>query len=394
MRDWVAHRISVLPRVGSRLSLDQAEAARARGVSVLKTSGTPLMPPAPHVLEAASQAARENGSAPSQGLPELREAIAAKLRRDNGIVVDPGTEVVVTNGAQHGLFLALVGTLGPGDEILVPTPTYFLDGLITLSGASALFVALDPRTGYALDVEQLSREITPRTKAIFLVNPGNPTGRVATPEELRDLAALAIRYNLLIIADESYERIIYDGRRHLSVGSLTHVAEQVVTVHSCSKTYALGGWRVGYVAGPSSLVAQLRKLLEWVELGCDYVSQRAALAALVGPQEWTAEIRESFQRNRDRLVNELGDLRDVPYVIPEGNPNLFPDFRGTGRSAAEVAEYLLAHHGIRTTSGEYFHAPGYVRLEFGGEFETIGEVGRRLRKAADELLSGARNSSE
>lgn len=387
MRDWTASRVASMPRVGSRLSLDCAERAKAHGVDVLKTSGTPHTPPPPHVLEAASRAARDNGTAPSQGLPELREAIAAKLRRDNGIAVDPGTDVLVTSGAQQGLLLAIVGTLEAGDEIVVPTPTYFIDALVTLSGAKPLFVPLEAATGYALDPERLERAISPRAKAILLVNPSNPGGHVATAEELHTLAALARRHNLLLIADESYERIVYDGRTHLSVGGLPDLAGQVVTIHSCSKTYALAGWRVGYIAAPASLVAELRKLFEWVQLGSDYVSQRAALAALAGPQEWTLAIRDAFQRNRDRLIEEAGKLPNVSYVIPEGNPNLFLDFTATERPASEIAAYLLERHGIRTTPGEYFQTPGHVRLEFGGELETIAEAGRRLARAAAELNS-------
>lgn len=387
MRDWSTPRVAALPRVGSRLSLDHAERARARGVDVLKTSGTPHTPPPAHVLSAASRAAGENGSAPSQGLPSLREAIAAKLQSENGIRVDAATEVLVTSGAQQGLLLTLLGTVQAGDEVIVPTPSYFIDALIALSGATPVFVALDPATGYALDIERIRRAVTSRTKAILVVNPSNPGGHVATAEELGALVELSTGQDLLVIADESYERIVYDGRRHLSVAALPGAAGRVVTIHSCSKTYALAGWRVGYVAAPGSLVAQLRKLLEWVQLGCDYVPQVAALAALTGPQDWTFAIRDTFQRNRDRLVAELGELAGVPYVIPQGNPNLFPDFRATGRSAEEVAMHLLERHGIRTTPGEYFQAPGHVRLEFGGDADTIAEVGRRLAKAAIELTA-------
>ncbi len=383
MRDWTAPRIAALPRVGSRLSLDHAEAAKRRGVDVLKTSGTPQTPPPPHVLEAASRAAHDNGTAPSQGLPELREAIAAKLLRDNGLRADP-TEIVVTSGAQQGLLLAMAGTLQAGDEIIVPTPTYFIDGLVALSGVTPRFVALDAATGYALDVGRLERAVTPRTKAILLVNPSNPGGHVATAAELDGLAALARRRDLLLIADESYERIVYDGRRHLSVAALADGAGRVVTVHSCSKTYALAGWRVGYVAAPASLTAAFRKLLEWVQLGCDYVSQRAALAALAGAQAWTLAIRDGFEQNRDRLVEETGKLPNVSYVVPEGNPNLFLDVTATGRSAAEAAAYLLDQHGVRTTPGEYFHTPGHLRLEFGGSLEVVAEAGRRLARAAAE----------
>jgi len=385
MRDWVAPRVAALPRVGSRLSLDHAEAAKRRGVDVLKTSGTPQTPPPPHVLEAASRAARDNGTAPSQGLLELREAIAAKLLRDNGLGADPATDIVVTSGAQQGLLLAMAGTLQAGDEIIVPTPTYFIDGLVALSGATPRFVALDAASGYALDVARLERAVTPRTKAILLVNPSNPGGHVATAAELDALAGLARRRDLLLIADESYERIVYDGRRHLSVAALAEGAGRVVTVHSCSKTYALAGWRVGYVAAPAPLTAAFRKLLEWVQLGCDYVSQRAALAALAGSQEWTLAIRDGFEQNRDRLVEETGKLPNVSYVVPEGNPNLFLDVTATGRPAAEAAAYLLDRHGVRTTPGEYFHTPGHLRLEFGGTLEVVAEAGRRLARAAAEL---------
>ncbi len=385
MRDWIASRVAAMPRVGSRLSLDHADRAKARGVGVLKTSGTPPSPPAEHVLEAAARAVRDNGTAPSQGLIELREAAAAKLRRDNGVVVDPATEILVTSGGQQGLLLAMLGALEPADEIIVPTPSYFIDALVALSGATARFVPLDAGTGYALDLDRIADAVTDRTKAVLLVNPSNPGGHVATVGELQALVDLAGRRDLLVLADESYERIIFDGRTHQSVAALSGSAGRVVTVHSCSKTYALAGWRVGYVVAPAPLTAQFRKLLEWTQLGCDYVSQHAARAALSGPQGWTWAIRDRFEENRNRLVDEAGKLRHVPYVIPEGNPNLFLDFTATGRSADAIAEYLLNRHGIRTTPGEFFHTPGHVRLEFGGALDTIAEVGRRLARAANEL---------
>jgi aspartate/methionine/tyrosine aminotransferase len=375
--------------VGSRLGLDRAAAARARGVDVLALSGTPQTPPPAHVLEAAARAARESGTAHSQGLPALREAIAAKLARDNGIVADPETEVLVTGGAQQGLCLALMAVLDPGDEVVVPTPAYFLDGLLALAAVHAVWVPTSPATGYALDVDRIARVVTPRTRAIVLVNPSNPGGHVATPAELQALGALAARRDLTLVCDESYERIVYDGRRHVSVAALPGVRDRVVTVHSCSKTYALAGWRVGYAAGPADAVAAMRKLLEWVQLGCDAVSQHAALAALAGPQEWTFAIREAFEANRDRLVKEAGPLPGMPYVVPEGNPNLFLDVRRAGRSAAEVAAHLLDRHGIRTTPGEFFQTPGFVRLEFGGALETVAEAGRRLVRAAEGLAPAA-----
>lgn len=386
MRTWPASRVLALPRVGSRLTVDWAESARARGVTVLQTSGTPHTPPPAHVLEAANRAALANGTAPSQGLLELRAAIARKLERENGVAADPETEILVTSGAQQALCLTLLATLQAGDEIVVPTPSYFVDALIALSGAAPSFVPLDPATGYALDVERVAAAVTERTRAILLVNPSNPGGHVARGDELEALGGLIRQRDLLLIADESYERIIYDGRRHLSAGARADLAGRVVTIQSCSKTYALAGWRVGYLAGPAAIVAQGRKLLEWVQLGCDYVSQHAALAALTGPQDWTGDIRDGFQRNRDALIATLGRPAGVPYVVPEGNPNLFPDFRGSGRPAEQVALHLLEHHGIRTTPGEYFVMPGHVRLEFGGELETVAEVGRRLARAAAELV--------
>jgi aspartate/methionine/tyrosine aminotransferase len=390
VRDWTAPRVARLPRVGSRLGLDLADAARARGVDVLKTSGTPTSPPPAHVLEAASRAALENGVAPSQGLPELRSAIAAKLARDNGIHADAATEILVTNGAQHALFLTLLGVLEAGDEVVVPTPTYFVDALIDLAGARAIPVPLDPSPGYPIDAGRIRRAISGRTRALLLVNPGNPTGHVATADELSAVADLAIERDLLVIVDESYERIVYDGRSHVSIGADARLAGRVVTIQSCSKTYALAGWRVGYLAGPPGVVAQLRKLLEWNALGCDYVSQHAALAALRGPQGWTETIRDDFRANRDRLVDELLGLEEMPFVVPEGNPNLFPDVGRLGADATAVAAYLLERHGVRVTPGEYFQAPGHVRLEFGGAPEVVVEVGRRLRQAVRELALAGR----
>jgi aspartate/methionine/tyrosine aminotransferase len=250
-------------------------------------------------------------------------------------------------------------------------------------------VPATPATGYALDVNRIAGAVTPRTRAVVLFNPSNPGGHVATAAELGALGDLAARHDLTIVCDESYERIVFDGRQHLSVGALPAVRDRVVTVHSCSKTYALAGWRVGYTAGPASAVAAMRKLLEWVQLGCDYVSQHAALAAVAGPQDWTYAIRDAFQANRDRLVKEAGPLPAMPYVVPEGNPNVFLDVRGTGRSAAAAASHLLDGHGIRTTPGEFFQTPGFVRLEFGGALETVAEAGRRLVRAAAELVPAA-----
>ncbi len=378
--------VRAIDRVPSAVSGDRAAEVRSGGGDVLDLRGSPVTRPAEHVLEAARAATRDNIKATSRGLVTLREAIAEKLARENGIIARPDGEILVTNGGMQAVWVALQALLEPGDEILLHSPGFFFDGIARLVGGRLVWVPTRREEGYRLHAD-LERYCSPRTRVLLLNTPTNPTGYTLTREAAEDVAAFAVARNLWIVSDESYEKMVYDGGKHLSIGSLPAVADRTLTVHSFTKAYALPGWRVGFVAGPAPVIDACHAILEWTVITCGYVAQKAAEAALTGPQGWIQEISRQLEANRNAVVAGLGDLPGLEFATPKGGPFLFPDVTAAGTSAEDVAQALLARHGIPTTPGRGFDAPGHLRLPFGATATTVQELVRRFRPARSELIS-------
>lgn len=377
-----------LHRVGSRLSTEKSGQAKACGVDVLKLSGTPITLPGVNVIEAAQKAARENIHPPSRGIIELREAVSQKLWNENKVRTNPGEEILITNGAQQALFVAILGIVEKGDEVIIPTPAYFTDGIVLLAGGVPIFAPMRQEEGFRTDAARIEEKITPKTKLLILTNPVNPTGYVATYDDLLALARIAEKNNLIIIADESYEKIIFDGKAHISIAFLEGIYKRTITIHSCSKSYAMASWRVGYLFGPSEITNELVKVSEWMQLHGNYICQKAATAAITGPQDWVERIRLDIEANRDVLVEGLSEISQISFVRPSGTPNIYPNISGIGLNDEKFSDFILQCYGIRTEPGPAFNYPGYIRIQFCATQDTIRELTRRFKQSVDWVCEG------
>ncbi|WP_441250132.1 pyridoxal phosphate-dependent aminotransferase [Kitasatospora sp. McL0602] len=391
MKDRTARRFAGLQRSATVALLDLVQTMRAEGLPVLDLGGgEPDFDTAEHIAAEAADAVRAGFThyTPSRGLPELRTAIAEKLARDNGIEVDPRTEIIVTPSAKHALFISLLAILDPLDEIIVPTPSWVsYTSMAHLAGAVTVQAELSPDNGFRLTRELLERHVSPRTKAILVNSPNNPTGRTLSREEAEAVAAVAIEHDLFIVADEIYELIRYDGHEHISLASLPGCAERTLTVNGFSKGYAMTGWRLGWVSGPAEVIAQVLKAQEHT-VGCSgSFVQRGGVAALTGPQEHVQEMVEEYSARRKLIVDGLNSLPGVTCSTPEGAFYAFADIRGTGfGSSAEFSEWMLREAGVALTPGSAFGpgGEGHVRLAFANSRTVIEEA---IGKMAAALAS-------
>jgi len=368
-----------LPRVGSRVTDELAARLARDGFDVLHLHAHPKRPVPPHVLNAADLAARTNSVAPSRGLPSLREAVARATAEELGRAVDAEAEVLITAGGMQALDLAFDAVLSAGDEVLACAPGFFVEGVVETRGARLVHVPATLEDSYAPDWAAFERAVTPRTRAVLVITPGNPTGYVYSTGDVETLAELAERHNLLVISDESYDRFVYDGARHVSPCSHPRLAARSVLIRSFTKSFAMPGWRVGYIVGPAPLIDGCVKLLEWSALYGSAVPQAAAEAALSGPQDWLRDVAIEFQQRRDQLAPALVDM-GLPTVRPRGGPFLFPRVAAFGGDA-EIADRLLRGYGIAVVAGSLLHGPGHIRLPIGGDADTIEQLIERLRAA-------------
>ncbi|HOR01470.1 MAG TPA: aminotransferase class I/II-fold pyridoxal phosphate-dependent enzyme [Anaerolineae bacterium] len=375
-------RVQRLSRVGSRVVSADIAALRQQGRKVLSLLPHPECPLPAHVIEAAIAAARDPHSPPSRGLLALRQAIARRLTAETGAAIDPGEQVLATNGAMQALFVSFAALFDPGDEMLVPAPCFFLDGIADLVGVQLRYVQMDEAQGYRWDYEHLAAAITPHTRAIYVNTPENPTGYVLTEEDMRAVARLAAEHGLWVVADESYDRMIYDGRTHVSMLAIPSVGPRTVLIRSCTKSYAMAAWRVGYIVAPPRAIAAMTKVLEWQCLYGNAVCQAAAAAAINGPSDWLDGVAQEFQRNRDILCQAVASTPGLSCVVPQGGPFVFLNVAGLGVDGDRFAHYLLHQLDCPATSGSTMEATDHVRIAFGGDPEVVAEAGRRLARAA------------
>lgn len=318
--------------------------------------GDPDLPTPEHIVEAASQAMRERrwGMAPARGLPELRQAVAEKLARDNQVEVDPEREVLVTGGTQEALFLLIQSLLNPGDEILVPDPRYTsYDAAIEIAGGKMVMAETRPEDDFVLQPEAVEASITPKTKALLIISPSNPTAAVIPPDKMRQIAEIAVRHNLIVISDEIYERFIYGRNEHVSLASLPGMRERTVTLNGLSKTYAMTGWRVGYMAADAALIDAVAAHKERLNRATCTISQWAGVAALTGPQECVAEMRATYDRRRRVLGDALEEM-GLRVASAAGALYVWVDVSSTGLKAMDLSYLWLKEGGVMAFPGTGF----------------------------------------
>lgn len=383
----VADRFVGMDRSATVALHDIVVGMRAAGLRVCDLGGGEPDFATPEHVTAAAQAALAEGFThytASRGLPELRAAIAGKLAADNGIVVDPATGVIVTPSAKHALFVAMMTVLDRGDELIVPSPGWVsYRHMARLAGARAVPLALSGADGFRISRPSLEAAVTRDTRAILVNSPNNPTGRALTPAEAADIAAFADAHDLVVITDEIYEKILFDGHQHLSLAAVAGCADRTLTVNGLSKSHAMTGWRLGYLAGPADLIAAALKVQEHtVSCAASFV-QRGAVAALTGGSRCVAAMVEDYAARRELLVTALARMPGVRCARPEGTFYAFPDITGTGLGAGEFAEWLLRTAGVAVVPGTAFGpgGEGHVRLSFAAARPQIAEAMERMSAA-------------
>lgn len=344
-----------------------------------------------HVVEAAVQALREGQHhyTPNAGILPLRQAIAGSLQRTHGLSYDPQTQIVVTAGGMEALMLTMHCILDPGDQFILGDPCWTnYSRQIQICSAEPVFVPVTDANGFFFDPDALEKAITPKTKGFILNSPSNPTGNIAGREILEKLAQIAVKHDLYVISDEVYQSILYDGNAAPSIATLPGMAERTVIVNSFSKTYAMTGWRVGYAAGPSHIIANMVKLQENIAACVTTFAQYGALAALEGPTKPVEDMVATYARRRDYLVTHLKDVPGLRFCIPQGTFYLFLDVSATGMDAEAFAKDLLQKQRVIVVPGEAFGENGkhYVRISFATSMETIQEGVRRLRVYMEETM--------
>jgi len=372
----------------------KAKALRAAGADVIGFgAGEPDFPTPAHIVEAAVAACYDpvnHHYTPTAGIAPLREAIAAKTERDSGYVVSP-SQVLVTNGAKQAVFEAFATVLDPGDEVLVPAPywtTY--PEVVSLAGGVPVAVATDESTGFHLTVDALEAAVTPATKVLLFVSPNNPTGAVSTPEEVGRIGRWAAERGLWVITDEIYEHLVYGANSFRSMPvSVPELSDRCIVINGVAKTYAMTGWRVGWLIGPADVVEAASNLQSHATSNVSNVSQRAALAALSGNLDAASDMRAAFDRRRRTIHSMLNQCEGVTCVEPEGAFYAFPSVRGlfgrrlAGRpvsSSADVASVAIDEVQVAVVPGEAFGADGYLRLSYALGDDAIVEGVSRLGK--------------
>lgn len=377
-RPRVSARISAISE-SATLAVDaKAKAMKAEGRPVIGFgAGEPDFPTPDYIVEAAVDAARNprfHRYTPAGGLPELKKAIAEKTLRDSGLEVDP-SQVLVTNGGKQAIYEAFAAMLDPGDEVIVIAPywTTYPES-IKLAGGVPVFVVTDESTGYRADIEQLEAARTERTKVLVFVSPSNPTGAVYPREQVRAIGRWADEHGLWVLTDEIYEHLVYGDAEFSSLPvEVPEIADRTVIVNGVAKTYAMTGWRVGWIIGPKDVVKAASNLQSHATSNVANVSQAAALAAVSGDLTAVDEMRKAFDRRRRTIVGMLNEIDGVVCPEPEGAFYVYPSVKGvlgrkirgrTPTTSAELAELILEEAEVAVVPGEAFGTPGYLRLSY------------------------------
>jgi aspartate aminotransferase len=390
----ISSRISAIAESATLKVDSKAKALQAAGRPVISyAAGEPDFPTPAHIVDAALEAVadpKNHRYTPAAGLPELRQAIADKTKRDSGWAVDP-SQVVVTNGGKQAVYQAFATLLDPGDEVLVPTPywtTY--PEAIKLAGGVQVDVFAGADQNYLVTVEQLEAARTPKSKVLLFVSPSNPTGSVYSPEQTKAIGEWADKHGLWIIADEIYQNLTYDGMKAVSiVDAVPALQDRAILVNGVAKTYAMTGWRLGWMVGPADAIKAAANLQSHLSSNVSNISQRAALAALTGPQECVTEMKEAFDRRRKLIVEELRKIPGMDVPMPEGAFYVYVDVSGllnqewdgvTPTNSLELADLILEKTEVAAVPGEAFGPSGYLRFSYALGDKPLLEGIQRLQK--------------
>jgi aspartate/methionine/tyrosine aminotransferase len=389
----LSERLAGLRPTAVNVILADVREVQAGGASIVSLMrGEPDFRTAPHIAEAAAKSLADGRTsyADNRGERRLRDAVSAKLARDNGVVYDPQTEVLVTTGATFGIYAALAALLSEGDEVLVPDPIYdaYRSPILLAGGRVRTVCAAIENSRFTLRPEAIEAAITPTSRVLLLNTPWNPVGTVVTRAELEAIGDIVLRHDLMLISDEIYEAIVYDGHCHVSPASLSpELRDRCVIVNSLSKTYAMTGWRVGYCAAPEPVIAAMFLILQQSSRGPATFIQDAAAVALTASQECVADTRKEYARRRRQVGDTLAGIDRARPLLPEGGFFAMVDVRATGQTSDAIRRRLLREQGVVVAHGSAYGeaGEGTLRVSFATGGDTLASGLERLRTGLEAL---------
>ena len=388
----LAARVGQVPPSLTLSIAAKAKAMKAEGIDVCSFSaGEPDFDTPAHIKAAAKKALDDGQTryGPAAGEPKLREAIARKLREDNGLCYN-AENVIVTNGGKHSLFNLMLVLIEAGDEVIIPAP-YWLSypEMVKLAGGTPVIVQTDASTGYKITPEQLVKAITPQTKLFILNSPSNPTGMVYTPAEIKALAEIVVERNILVVSDEIYEKILYDGAEHLSIGAVgADIFERTIISSGFAKAYSMTGWRLGYLAGSVELIKAMITIQGHSTSNVCTFAQYGAIAALEGSQDCVEEMRLAFAKRRQVMLERLNAIPGLICPQPDGAFYMFPNISKTGLKSLEFCDGLLEQEQVAVIPGIAFGADDCIRLSYATDMTSIEKGMDRLEKFVRERSVG------
>lgn len=370
---------------------------KAQGIDVVNMSvGEPDFSTPQHIKEAAKQAVDNNFSyySPVPGFPELRKAISAKLENENSLKYDPA-QIVVSNGAKQSITNVIISIVDKDEEVIIPAPYWVsYPEMVKLAEGKSVFVYAGIEQDFKINARQLEEAITPKTRAVILCSPSNPTGSVYSRDELAALKDVLVKYpNVYVIADEIYEHINYVGR-HESMAQFDEISNRVIIINGVSKGYAMTGWRIGWIAAPQWIAAACNKLQGQYTSGPSSISQKAAEAAYTGSQDCVEEMRVAFERRKNLIVGLLREIPNLQVNDPQGAFYVFPDFSSylgksyngkTVDTASDLAMFILEEGHVACVGGDAFGAPGCIRFSYATSDENIEKAVARVKEALQKL---------
>ncbi|OUQ78249.1 pyridoxal phosphate-dependent aminotransferase [Flavonifractor sp. An100] len=386
MRDMVSENAKRLEASPIRAILDRAAALRAQGKPVIPFSaGEPDFPTPEPIKAATMQAIADNYShyASNRGLPALRKILAKKIQGDTGLAYDPETEILITSSGAEALNNSILTFVNPGDEVIIPTPAFVsYKNLVKFAGGTFVDIPLRADNGFQLDADEIEAHITSKTKMIILNNPNNPSGAVYSREVLERVAALAVKYDLLVLSDEMYSRLVYDGAEFISMAALPGMRERTIVVSGFSKSYAMTGWRLGYIATAKELAGPILKVHQYSTTCSPTFIQQGLVNSLELPEteEAVKEMLAAFARRREMIVKGLQAIPNITPVVPKGAFYVMVDVSATGKSGMEFAQELLEEHSVATVPavGLGDSCGDYIRISYAASDEDIQEGLRRM----------------
>ena len=371
---------------------------KSEGIDVIGFgAGEPDFDTPDHIKEAAVKSIWDGFTkyTPAAGIPDLKKIICEKFKNDNGLEFSPN-QIVISNGAKHSLDNIFAALLDPGDEVIIPAPYWVsYPEMVKLNDGVPVYIETDSASCFKVTLEQLKNTLTPKTKALILNSPSNPTGQVYSREELEFVANFAVENNVLVISDEVYEKIIYDQVEHISIASLgPEIKNLTIVVNAVSKTYSMTGWRIGYAAAPVELATAMGDIQSHLTSNPNSIAQKAAMAAITGPQDDVEVMRKAFLERRDFMVSRVKEIPHLDCLIPSGSFYLFievgdtfgKNFRGKViQNVDDFADHLLTGYQVALVPGSGFGSPDCVRLSFATSMENIKEGLKRIEAFAREL---------